>query len=353
MATMVVKRRRRLPARLILLVAALLVLLAASVVVVRHEYYQNLKALSGNPKAQIITIPSGSSVKQIAAILHDQRVIRSAWSFEWYIHSKELTDKLQAGTYALAPNESVPTIAGIITKGRVSTQLVTIIPGRRIDQVRADLINDGFSPSSVDQALNPSQYADLPALAFKPANVNSLEGLLWPDSWYKDAATGPDHVIRQSLTAMGQKLTPDLQAAFASEGLSPYQGLTLASIIEQEVSRSEDRPQVAQVFLTRLHTQATQGLLGSDVTAKYAKLMEGLNPGQDFSAYDTTTHPGLPPGPISTVSESSLQALAHPASTNWLYFVTGDDGTTYFSTTLQQHEQNVQQYCHQLCHRAD
>jgi len=351
MATMVVKRRRRLPTRVIMLVAALVVLLAAAVAIVRHEYYENLKALSSNPKTQIVTIPSGSSGKQIAAILHDQRLIRSAWAFEWYVHSKELNNKLQAGTYALAPNESVPAIARIITKGRVSTQLVTIIPGRRIDQIRADLINSGFSPSSVDQALNPAQYADLPALAFKPASVDTLEGLLWPDSWYKDAATGPDHIIRQSLTAMGQKLTPDLQAAFATEGLSPYQGLTLASIIEQEVNKPDDRAQVAQVFLTRLHTGMN---LGSDVTARYGAILAGKTPSLSYdSPYNTRLHPGLPPGPISTVSGSSLQALAHPASTNWLYFVTGDDGTTYFATTLQQHDQQAQQYCHQLCHSAD
>ena len=350
MATMVVKRRR-LPTRLYLVVIALVVLLGAAVAIVRHEYYQNLKPLSGSPKTQIVTIPSGSTGKQIAAILHDQRLIRSAWAFEWYVHSKELNDKLQAGTYALAPNESVPTIAKIITKGRVSTQLVTIIPGRRIDQVRADLINNGFSPSSVDQALNPSQYSDLPALAFKPAGVNTLEGLLWPDSWYKDAATGPEHIIRESLTAMGQKLTPDLQAAYATEGLSPYQGLILASIIEQEVSKPEDRAQVAQVFLTRLHTGMN---LGSDVTARYGTIVAGKSPSVDYdSPYNTRLHTGLPPSPISTVSDSALQALAHPAGTNWLYFVTGDDGTTYFSTTLQQHNQQTQTYCHQLCHSAD
>lgn len=350
MATAVVKRRHRLPLRLVWLGVVLVVILVAAVLLVRHEYYLSLKPVSSSPKAEIVTIPSGSSVKQIASLLHDQHLIRSAWAFEWYVHSKELGSKLQAGTYALAPSQGVPTIAGTITKGKVATRLVTIIPGRRIDQVQADLINDGFNPADVYAAMNPSQYAGLPVLAFKPASVNTLEGLLYPDSFQKSGNTKPAAIIRESLTEMGQKLTPALQASYAREGLSPYQALILASIIEQEVSKPADRAQVAQVFLTRLHSGMS---LGSDATARYGAILAGQKPSVSYnSAYNTEIHTGLPPTPINTVSESSLQALANPASTNWLYFVSGDDGTTYFSTTLQTHDQQVQQYCHTLCHQS-
>jgi UPF0755 protein len=146
---------------------------------------------------------------------------------------------------------------------------------------------------------------------------------------------------------MGQHLTPAVQAAFASQGLSIYQGLTLTSIVLQEVNKPTDQAQAAQVFLTRLHTGM---MLGSDVTARYGAIIAGQAPNLTYdSPYNTLLHTGLPPTPISTISQGALTATTHPAATNYLYFVTGDDGTTYFSTNLQDQQANTQKYCHKLC----
>jgi UPF0755 protein len=91
-------------------------------------------------------------------------------------------------------------------------------------------------------------------------------------------------------------------------------------------------------------------MLGSDVTARYGAISAGKAPSLSYdSPYNTLLHPGLPPTPISTISISALAAAAHPAPTNWLYFVTGDDGTTYFSTNLKDHQALTQKYCHKLC----
>lgn len=339
--------RRSGARRLAYLATGLLVVILIGVIWVRYTYTRDLQPVSSSQKTQIVTIAEGSSVKQIAAQLQDQRLIRSAWAFELYVHSRELTDKLQAGTYALSPSETTPAIVKTMTSGHVSTQLVTILPGRRIDQVRADLINDGFAPVAVDSALQPALYADLPVLAYKPAGVDNLEGLLWPDSWYKNAGSQPSDIIRKSLTAMGQHLTPDLQSAFARENLTVYQGLILSSMVVQEVGKASDQPQVAQVFLTRLKQSSD---LGSDASAAYGAIAADKKPSVNFdSVYNTRLHPGLPPTPISTVTASALAAVANPANTNWLYFVTGDDGTTYFSTNLQDHQALTQKYCHKLC----
>jgi UPF0755 protein len=341
------KKKRRLPKRVWWLLAGLVCLTIIGVFVSRHVYDLDLQAVSNSPTTQIFTVKEGTSVKQIATNLQKGHLIRSAWAFQLYIHSKELGSQLQAGTYALSPSEDTSEIVSILTKGTVSTQLVTILPGRRIDQVRADLINYGFAPKDVDKALTPAQYADLPAVAYKPADINTLEGLMWPDSWYKDASTSPSYIIRESLVEMGQHLTPDVQAAFAAEGLTAYQGLTLASIIIQEVNKPADQAQAAQVFLSRLKSGS---VLGSDVTARYGAIAAGLAPNLSYdSPYNTHLHPGLPPSPISTINAGSLAAAAHPASTTWLYFVTGDDGTTYFSTNLQDHQALTAKYCHKLC----
>ena len=341
------RARQRVPKRVWWLVVALIVVLAGGAAISRHVYNVNLRPVSADQTTQLFTVPTGSSVKKISDKLEKQHLIRSAWAFQLYVHSQEVGDKLQAGTYALAPSQDIPSIVRAMTQGTVSTGLVTILPGRRIDQVRADLINKGFSPTSVDAALNPAQYADLPALAFKPASVNNLEGLLWPDSFQKDSTTAPSFIIRESLMEMGQHMTADVQAAFAAQGLSPYQGLILTSIVEQEVNKPSDQTQVAQVFLSRLKAGST---LGSDVTANYGAIQAGRAPNLGYdSPYNTLLHPGLPPTPISTINSTSLYAATHPANTNWLYFVTGDNGTTYFSTNLQDHQTQTQQYCHKLC----
>jgi UPF0755 protein len=323
------------------------VLALAGIVAARHAYDVGLKAVNTSQKTQIFTVESGDSVKIIASNLEDANLIRSAWAFQLYVHAKELGNRLQAGTYALSPSENVSQIVDTLTKGKVTTKLVTILPGRRIDQVRADLINDGFKPDAVDKALDPAQYADMPILSYKPANINTLEGLLWPDSYQKQPNTDPSVIIRESLDAMSGHLTPDVQAAFAAQGLSPYQGLVLSSVVLQEAGRQVDQPQVAQVFLSRLKAGMS---LGSDPTAKYGAILAGRNPDLNYdSAYNTLLHPGLPPGPISTVNATSIAAVAHPAGTNWLYFVAGDDGVTHFSTNLQDHEALTKQYCHKLC----
>lgn len=341
------RRARRVPRRVWWLLAGLIIILVAGVIIARHVYTSDLQPVSDSQQTQIFTVKSGSSVKDIANDLETAHLIRSAWAMELYVHSKELTNQLQAGTYALSPSQDTASIITTLTKGKVATRLVTILPGRRIDQVRADLINDGFTPTAVDQALTPGQYSNLPALSYKPANVNTLEGLLWPDSFQKDPTTDPSVIIRESLVEMGQHLTPDLQAAFASEGLTTYQGVILASIIIQEVNKPADQTQVAQVFLSRLKANST---LGSDVTARYGAIEAGKAPSLTYdSPYNTRLHTGLPPSPISTVSAGSLAAAAHPAGTGWLYFVTGDDGTTYFSTNLQDHQALTRQYCHKLC----
>jgi UPF0755 protein len=340
-------RRRRLPRRILWLLIGLVIISAGGVVAARHAYDSYLQPLSNNQKTQIFTVAFGSSVKQIADQLEQAHLIRSSWAFQLYVHSQDNASGLQAGTYALSPSQNLSAIVNTLAKGKVDIKLVTIVPGLRIDQIRADLINDGFSPASVDQALDPNSYSDLPVLAFKPTNVNTLEGLLWPDSFEKQPNTDPSVIIRESLIEMGQHLTPNVQAAFASEGLTTYQGLTLASIVMQEVNKPSDQTQVAQVFLSRLKTGM---MLGSDVTAFYGSIEARLPPSLSYdSAYNTLMHSGLPPTPISNVDGDALASTTHPAATGWLYFVTGDNGITYFSTTLQQQQANTAAYCHKLC----
>lgn len=333
--------------RTVWMLSALLSAVLFSSLLSRYYYHRDLQAVSNSQQVQVFTVEKGSGVKSIAFDLKKDKLIRSEWAFQLYVRKNDLASKLQAGTYALSPSQDTQEIVKTLTGGRVSTRLVTILPGRRVDQVRADFINYGFAPAAVDAALDPARYSDIAIMAIKPADITTLEGLLWPDSFQKGPETDPADIIRQSIEETGQKMTPDIQAAFAAEGLTPYQGLVLASIVVQEVNKPADQAQAAQVFLSRLKGGT---MLGSDVTARYGSIKNLGYPSLTYdSPYNTHLHTGLPPTPISSINESALNASAHPAGTNWLFFVTGDDGTTYFSHTLEEHQALTSKYCLKLC----
>lgn len=340
-------KKRRVPKRIWIVISVIVVLFIAASFAINKLYYHLLQPVSSSPKTIVVTIKSGSSVKDIGDLLEKNNIIKSSWALQLYVDTKDYNNQLEAGTYALSPSESTQSVVGTIVSGHVQTNLVTILPGKRIDQIEADLINKGYSPAEASSALNISNYRDLPIMAFLPSNVTTLEGLLWPDSFERNSTTPLTTIITESLNEMSAHLTPAVQADFASEGLTVYQGLTLASIVNQEVSNPSDQAQVAQVFLTRLKSGT---MLESNVTAYYGADLAGQPPSINYpSAYNTYLHSGLPPTPISTISQSALNAAAHPADTNWLYFVTGDNGVTYFSTTLQQQDSYTAAYCHKLC----
>lgn len=291
-----------------------------------------------------VTIPVGSTAEDIASILKKQDVIKSDWAFKQYVRNSNASDDLKAGTYELSPRQSVSEIVSILTNGKIASTLLTILPGQRLDQIRQTFINNGFSANSVDEALNPALYKDHPALVDKPTKA-SLEGYLYPESFQK--GTDPQLIIRKSLDEMQQRLTPDIRNAIANHGLSVHQGIILASIIEKEADKQDDRNKIAQVFYKRLK----KGMkLQSDVTAFYGALIAHKPPSVNYnSPFNTYFVDGLPAGPISSITESSLEAAANPSNTDYLYFVAGDDGTVHFSKTAAEHAANVAKYCQKQC----
>ena len=341
------EKHHNMPLRVLITLVVFAAILVGGAAGVQRWYMVNLEPISASMQKQYVTIASGSTLSEIAQQLQAADLIRNDQAFIWYVSAQNARDKLQAGTYSFTPSMSVQAIADKIINGKVATDLVTILPAQRLDQIRQAFIRSGFKAAAVDAALEPAQYrSSFPALADNPSSA-SLEGFLYPDSYQKTATTDPKTIIAESLSEMQKHLTPDIRSGFAQHGLTVYQGVILASIVEQEVPGQNDRDQAAQVFLKRLSIGM---VLGSDVTAYYGAIKDGVSPSVAYdSAYNTLIHKGFPPGPISNVSESSLQAVAHPASTSWLYFVAGDDGVTHFAKTLEEHNANVAKYCHELC----
>lgn len=338
--------KRRWPLLLAIIVIVIALLGGGAVLFVRRAYDQNLKPVNANQKRVTITIPLDSSLQEIAAILKKHDLIRSDWAFERYVRNAGLADKMQAGTYALQSSQSVKDIVSVLTNGDILKDLFTVLPGQRLDQIKQAFLSYGYDEAVVDKALDPDTYPDHPALTDKPTSA-SLEGYLYPESFQKTSQTTAEEIVRKSLDQMHQRLTPAVRDGLIAQNLTVHQGVILASVIEQEVSKESDRPIVAQVFLKRLRDGVR---LESDATAPYGAILAGKDPESRFdSAYNTYTYDGLPPTPISNVSQSSLNAVANPSSTDWLYFVSGDDGVTYFSKTLAEHQALTAAHCNKLC----
>ena len=330
-----------------MIIVVVILLLGSGVISLRSWYVNNLKPVSSSASAtQYFTVTSGASLHQIAVKLKSAGLIRNSRAFETYVRTNELHDKLQAGTYSLGSSMSVDQIVKKMVDGDVAKNLLTILPQKRLDEVKQAFLGAGYTPEQINRAFNPASYHDHPVLASLPTGA-SLEGYLYPDSFEKQVDTPATDIVRQSLDAMQRYLSQDTINGFAAHSLNVYQGITLASIVAQETDDPAYQPMVAQVLMTRL---AQNVPLQADVTAFYASAVNGQPKSLNInSPYNTYLHAGLPPGPISNMTKDALQAVAHPANTDYLYFVAGDDSKIHFSRTQAEHEDAVKKYCTREC----
>jgi len=299
-----------------------------------------------NTDKKVVVIESGSTPTQIAQTLKDDALIKNTTAFLWYTRLHGVQNNLQAGTYRLSPSESTPEIAEHLSSGKVDTFNITFLPGATLADNRKVLIGAGYSEEEVDTALAKSY--DSPLFAGKPATAD-LEGYIYGEtySFGTDASVESilEHVFDEFYSVVEEN---NLVAGYQAQGLSLYEGITLASIIQREASqKGDDMPQIAQVFYSRL---ALGMPLGSDVTYQYIadKTGEPRDPNLD-SPYNTRKYAGLPPGPISSPGEKALVAAANPAKGDYLYFLSGDDNITYFGRTLDDHEANIKNHCQEKC----
>lgn len=343
-------RPRHKGRRWMLLLLLSVLVLSGGAIVTFNWYKDGIAPVNEkNVEEILVEVPDGTTEVEVSSQLEEKGIIRSALAYRLYLRFNGIEGKMQAGAYALSPSMSVSDIVTIFSEGKTAVKLVTILPGQRLDQVRDAFIKSGYSEDEVDQALEPTQYAGHPALADKPQNA-SLEGYLYPESYQKTPSTPVEDIVKLALDETARQFTPQIIADLKiRSGLNMHQAIIVASIVEKEVSNPDDRLKVAQVFLKRLEIGMQ---LGSDVTAFYGAVIRGLEPSVLVDTpYNTRMYGGLPPGPISNVSGNAIQAVAYPASTDFLFFVSGDDGKTYFSKTVDEHEALAAKYCIKLCGR--
>ncbi|MBP6041624.1 endolytic transglycosylase MltG [Candidatus Saccharibacteria bacterium] len=316
-----------------------LLLLAAVAVAGSYGWYKyQLKPASNQELAKEFVIAPGTGAVAIGDKLEADGLIRSSTAFQFYLRRTDKTNKIQAGTYLLTPSVSSQKIAGILAEGKTASRLVTIIPGLRIDQVAKTLVEKGYPKEEVDKALKtPNPYKE----------GASLEGYIHPETYTLDLTDSAQDVIDVALAAFDKQLTPEIKSGIESQGLSVHGATILASIVQKESSQPETQKKIAQVFLKRLKEDVA---LGADPTFRYAAYLTGgiESPTIDHP-YNTRLNKGLTPGPIGNFNFSALDAVANPAEGDFLFFVSGDDGKTYFSNTQAEHQALIDEHCIKLC----
>jgi UPF0755 protein len=299
-----------------------------------------------------LVVRTGETASTLGDELAASHVIRSSLAFRAVVRLRGLGSTIEAGDYELKPSTNVSAIATAFAVGHVVGGQVTIPEGWRALEIADALDRAGvtsradFLAAVAKPSLDPGS-----TLAIPPGH--SLEGFLYPDTYRFDANSDPTAVVKRLIANFAAHLSPDVQDGFAANQLDLNSAVTLASIVEREAVIPSERPTIASVYLNRLH----RGMrLQADPTVQYALVTgDGLDVGASgywkrrltssdllfTSPYNTYIATGFPPGPICNPGAASLAAVAHPATTDFLYFVARPDGTHAFARTLAEHEKNV------------
>jgi len=308
-------------------------------------YNTQLGAVDKDSTALVsVMIEPDTSPKEIAILLKKEGVIRNTQAFSIYTRVTDTQNNLKAGKYRLSPSETTPQIVEHITKGTVDTFNITFLPGATLSENRDVLIKAGYTEDRVDTALAGVYESTL--FDGKPSG-GDLEGYIYGETYNISASATVEDILVRTFNEYERVIAEnDLVAKFKAQGLTLYQGITLASIVQRE-SIGGDEADIAQVFFNRL---ANGTMLGSDVTYQYAADKMGVPRDVDLdSPYNTRRYTGLPPGPISAPGLNSLLGVANPSGHDYLFFLSGDDDVTYFASDLAGHEANIRAHCKVKC----
>jgi UPF0755 protein len=306
----------------------------------------------------IFTVEQGESVAQVAGDLKAQGLINDTELFRRYVQYKELDAGIQAGTYSLNKTMTIPEIARTLQKAEAQEQQVTIPEGKRLEEVAVMVAEQTTIPADtfLQMAQTGWQGTDLSQTYSFLAEVpitGTLEGLLFPDTYRLAMDATAYDLIDRMLENFGRQVTPEIRQQFADHGMSFYEGVTLASIVEREAVIDAERPIIAGVFYNRLQDGWP---LSSCPTVQYAL---GYRPDEETwwkpqlyfvdlevaSPYNTYRNQGLPPAPIASPGLRSIQAAANPEETDYYFFMvdcTKNDGSHFFAQTETEHLQNFE-----------
>ena len=315
----------------------------------RMLWYDGLltRPLNVNGTEQPFIIEPNETVNSIANKLEGMGFIRDAVSFRDYLVYAGLDTSIQAGTYGLSAAMSPIDIAHELQDATSTEVTFIVLPGWRMEEIAASLPRSGLSiaPNDFISAVNraPRVYDFL-------SGANSAEGFLFPDSYIFSRQITADELVNELVRHFALRLSREMQLGFESQGLTVYEAVTLASIVEKEAIQKEEAPLIASVYINRLKIGMK---LEADPTVQYAI---GFNPAQSTwwtnpisltdlqfdSPFNTYVYAGLPPTPISNPGLDELNAVAFPAETPYYFFRARCDGSGFhnFAVTFDEHVGN-------------
>lgn len=294
--------------------------------------YQNIyipKSPGSNLKT-IFLIKKGEGVKKISTNLKRQNLIKSALFFQAYLFVKGKLSIIKAGKYELSPAMNIPEIAAILSSGQVLKEKITIIEGWNLYD-----IGNYLEKKKIVKSENFVKYA----------KEKNLEGYLFPDTYEISSEDGIKEITAKMKTNFENKLTSKLRKEIADQKKTIPEIITMASLIEKEVRTMKHKKIVSGILWKRLkynmplQVDATINYITGKKTTKISK-----NETKIDSPYNTYKYLGLPPGPICNPGLESIIAAIYPEKTQYWYYLSAPDGTTYFSKTLKEHNINKAKY---------
>ena len=315
--------------------------------------YQKLTEFVHTPvnvtQDQLLTIERGTTGSKLAALLEQEKILEHADLLPWLLKLQPQLNKVKAGTYSLTGVKTLQDLLDMINSGKEAQFSVKFIEGKTFKEWRKNLENAPHLKQTLQGKTDKEIMAllDIPAVAKAVYEWNNMEGWLYPDTYNYTPNSTDLELLKRSTTRLQKALDKAWSERDESLPLAdPYQMLILASIVEKETGIAAERPQVASVFINRLRANMK---LQTDPTVIYGmgerytgnirkKDLETITP------YNTYMIDGLPPTPIAMVSEGALQAVAHPAKTDFYYFVADGSGGHKFTRNLNEHNKAVQEY---------
>lgn len=301
-----------------------------------------------NPK--IINIPKGSDLKTVSSILKGDGIIKDTMAFNLLAKYKSAEGNLKAGEYQLSPDMPPLQILNLILEGKVYQYPVTIPEGYNIFEIASLLNKKGLAEREkfVLLAFNRDFIESL------GIEANNLEGYVFPDTYYIHKDMDESVIIKKMVDTFRKTVLSEITDEYQKKGLTMHQIITLASLIEKETGNEGEKPIISAVFHNRFKKRMR---LQCDPTVIYALLLKGLKEKKIIydgnirkedlsidSPYNTYRYAGLPPGPIANPGKSSIHAAMHPSVSKYIYFVSKNDGSHHFSSTIEEHNRAVRIY---------
>lgn len=302
----------------------------------------------------VFAINPGETAATIAPRLQREGLIGDAQLFRWLVRYRGVDAQLEAGDYELRPNMTMDEIVDALQHGRLQDVLLTIPEGKRAEEIASTLEEQGLADAEVFTALVRDGRFNYDFLSNRPEGAPaSVEGFLFPETYRIPTDYDAARILDLMLATFGEVFSPQMRQKAAEKGMTIYEVVTLASIVEREAVIPDERGLIAGVYLNRL----AEGMyLQSDPTVQYAlgyqedtgqwwKIPLSLEEDVQFdSPYNTYLYPGLPPGAICSPGLASLQAVLEPAETSYLFFFSKFDGSHAFAETYEEHLRNQELY---------